>query len=82
MAPSPAERDSKLVAGMVFFSVCSILAFVGACLTWPSAFFAAAFSTQAEMTSAMLLRAALSLALAIAGLEFLGALAIIALSDR
>ena len=79
MAPQPAERDGKLVEGTIFFAVCATLALFGAYLVWPADFFSTALSSMAP---AMLLRAAISLALAIAGLEFLGALAIIALSDR
>jgi len=82
MTPRPADRDGKLVEGTIFFAVCAILSLCGAYFVWPADFFAAAFSPQPNMTPAMLLRAALSLALAFSGLEFLGALAIIALSDH
>jgi hypothetical protein len=79
MAPQPAERDGKLVEGTIFFAVCVLLALCGAYLVWPADFFSVALT---DMTPAMLLRAAIALALAIAGIEFLGALAIIALSER
>jgi hypothetical protein len=79
MAPQPAERDNKLLAGAIFFAVFAILALIGAYAVWPGNFFGTPLS---DMTSAMLLRAAVSLVLAIGGLEFLGALAVIALSDR
>jgi len=76
------ERDSKLVEGSIFFAVFAILALGGAYFIWPADFFAAVFSAHPTVTPAMLLRVALSLALAYSGLEFLGALVIIALSDR
>ena len=76
------ERDSKLVEGTIFFAVFAILALCGAFFIWPADFFAAVFSAQPDVTLAMLLRVTLSLVLAFSGLEFLGALAIIALSDR
>ncbi len=79
MAPQPAERDGKLVAGAVFFAVFAMLAMVGAYVMWPDNLFGTALP---DITSAMLLRAAISLSLAFAGLEFLGALLIIALSER
>lgn len=50
----------------------------GAYAMWPPGVFSSPFS---EMTIAVPLRAAASLVLAIIGLEFLGALAIVALSD-
>jgi hypothetical protein len=46
---------------------------------WPPDFFSSSLS---DMTSGMLLRAAASIVLAIVGLEFLAALAIVTLSDR
>ncbi len=76
------ERDSKLAEGTIFFAVFAILALSGACLIWPADFFTAAFSAHPDITPAMLLRVTLSLALAVSGLEFLGALAIIVLSDH
>jgi hypothetical protein len=72
------ERDPKSVAGAFFFATFAILLLGGAYAMWPPDVFASPFS---EMTMAAPLRAAASLALAIIGLEFLGALAIVALSD-
>ena len=82
MEPSPAERDGKLVAGTIFFAVCAILSLGGAFILWPAGFFSTVLSAPTDMPPDMLVRALLSLALAIASLEFLGALAIIALSER
>ena len=66
------------VAGPIFFAAFAILFFGGAYAIWPADFFSVPF---AEMTSGSLLRAAASPVLAIVGLEFLGALAIVLLSD-
>jgi hypothetical protein len=72
------ERDPKSLAGALFFATFAILLFGGAYAIWPSGVFSNPFS---EMTIAVLLRGVASLTLAIVGLEFLGALAIVALSD-
>jgi hypothetical protein len=72
------ERDPKSIAGALFFATCAILLFGGAYAIWPPGIFGIPLS---EMTVAAPLRAAASLALAVTGLEFLGALAIVALSD-
>ncbi len=56
----------------------AVLFLAGAYALWPPAFFGNSLS---EMTSDVLIRAAASLVLAIVGLEFLGALAIVVLSD-
>ena len=73
------DQNGKLLEGVIIFAVLAVLTVAGAYVMWPADFFSTAF---ADMTPAMLLRATLSLALAIAGLEFLGALTIIALSER
>ena len=64
---------------MAFFAAISLLSLVGAYAMWPSHFFGTPF---VHMTFVMLLRSAASTILAIVGLEFLGSLAIVALSDR
>ena len=53
--------------------------FGGAYLMWPADFFSIPF---ADMTFAMLLRAAATLALAAIGLEFLGGLFIVTQSEQ
>jgi drug/metabolite transporter superfamily protein YnfA len=68
-----------MVEGTMFFAVAAILSLAGAYAVWPPDLFSAALQ---DMTPAMLLRAALSLALAVVALEFFGALAVIVLSDR
>ena len=73
------EHGEKLVAGAIFFGTCAVLLLIGAYVMWPADFFGTAFS---EMTAAMLLRAAASLVLAIIGLEFLAALAIVTQADH
>jgi hypothetical protein len=72
------ERVIKSVAGPLFFAVIAFLFFSGSYALWPADFFSTPFS---GMTSGMLLRALTSPMLAIIGLEFLGALAIVTLSD-
>lgn len=72
------ERDPKSIAGALFFATCAILLLGGAYAMWPPDVFGSPLS---EMTVSVPLRAAASLVLAIIGLEFLGALAIVALSD-
>ena len=51
----------------------------GACLMWPPEFFSTPF---AEMTAGVLLRAAATPVLALVGLEFLGALAVVTQADQ
>jgi hypothetical protein len=72
------ERDPKSVAGAIFFATVAVLLLGGAYAMWPPGVLGNPFS---EMTIAAALRAAASLALGIIGVEFLGALAIVALSD-
>jgi hypothetical protein len=72
------ERGIKSVAGPLFFAAFAFLFFSGSYAMWPSDFFSTPFS---EMTFGMLLRAVASPMLVIIGLEFLGALAIVTLSD-
>jgi hypothetical protein len=73
-----AGRDIMSIAGPIFFAAFAILFFGGAYAIWPSDFFSIPF---AETTGGTLLRAAASPVLAIVGLEFLGALAVVLLSD-
>lgn len=72
------ERGIKSVAGPLFFAVFACLFFAGSYAMWPPDFFSTPFS---EMTFGMLLRAIASPVMVIIGLEFLGALAIVMLSD-
>jgi hypothetical protein len=71
-------RGIMSIAGPIFFAAFAILFFGGAYAIWPPDFFGVPF---AEMTSGTLLRAAVSPVLALVGLEFLGALAIVTLAD-
>jgi hypothetical protein len=66
------------VAGAFFFAAFALLFLGGAYVMWPSDFFSTPFP---DMTFGMLLRAVASPVLAIISLEFLGALAIVTLSD-
>jgi hypothetical protein len=72
------ERGIKSLEGPLFFATFALLLLGGAYAMWPSDFFGTAFSA---MTGGALLRAAASIVLAIIGIEFLGALAIVLLSD-
>ena len=72
------ERGLKSVQGPLFFATFAVLLFGGAYAMWPADFFSTSF---AGMTNGALLRAAASSVLAIIGLEFLCALAIVVLSD-
>ena len=65
-------------AGPLFFAVLALLLFGGAYALWPENVFSTPLS---EMTIGVPLRIFSSLALAAIGLEFLGALAIVILSD-
>jgi hypothetical protein len=69
----------KPAAGPLFFAVIALLLFAGSYALWPSGFFSTPYS---GMTLGMLLRAVASPILAVIGLEFLAALAIVALSDN
>ena len=69
----------KPAAGPTFFAVIALLLLAGSYAMWPEGFFGTAF---AEMTGSMLLRAVSALILAAIGVEFLAALAILALSDN
>jgi hypothetical protein len=73
------EQDAKSRAGAYFFAAVASLLLGGAFAMSPSNLFSTSLS---DMTPGMLVRAAASLALTIVGLEFLGALAIVTLSDR
>ena len=66
------------IAGPLFFAAFAILFFSGSYAMWPPDFFSGPFS---EATFVTLLRAVASPVLAIIGLEFLGALAIVILAD-
>jgi len=72
------DRDPKSIAGAIFFATCAILLLGGAYAMWPPDVFAGPLS---DLTLAVALRAAASLALAFIGLEFLGALAVLLLAD-
>ena len=72
------ERGRRSVAGAFFFAVIAILFLGGAYAIWPPTFFGNSLS---EMTIDVLIRAVASPVLAIVGLEFLGALAVVVLSD-
>ena len=65
-------------AGPLFFAVLAFLLFSSAYAMWPENFFSIPFS---EMTIGVPLRVVASLILAAIGLEFLGALVIVILSD-
>jgi hypothetical protein len=72
------ERGIKSLGGPLFFATFALLLLGGAYAMWPPDFFS---SPLAGMTNAALLRAVASSVLAIIGLEFLCALAIVVLSD-
>ena len=74
-----ADQGNKPVEGAFFFAVVALAILGGAYAMWPPDFFSTPF---ADMTPAMLLRAAASAALAFIGIEFLGALAIVTQMDR
>ncbi len=73
------EQELQVLAGALFFAAFTLLSVGGAYVMWPSHVFSTQFS---EINLGMLLRSAASLVLAIIGLEFLGSLAIVTLSDR
>lgn len=72
------ERGIKAIEGPLIFAVIALLLLGGAYAMWPPDFFSTGFSA---ITGGALLRAAASTVLAIIGIEFLGALAIVLLSD-
>jgi hypothetical protein len=69
----------KTAAGPLFFGVIALLLFAGSYALWPEGFFSTPFSA---MTASMLLRAVASPVVAIVGVEFLAALAIVLLADN
>ena len=73
------DQDGKPLAGAVFFAVIAVALLCGAYVMWPPDFFDTPF---ADMTSAMLLRAAASGVLVFIGIEFVWALAIVTQSDQ
>ena len=74
-----ADQGNKPVEGAFFFAIVALAVLGGAYAMWPPDFFSTPF---ADMTHAMLLRAAASAVLAFIGIEFLGALAIVTQMDR
>ena len=74
-----ADQGNKPVEGAFFFAIVALAVLGGAYAMWPPDFFSTPF---ADMTPAMLLRAAASAVLAFIGIEFLGALAIVTQMDR
>ncbi|MSQ62594.1 MAG: hypothetical protein EXR33_01930 [Betaproteobacteria bacterium] len=74
-----ADRSGKPLAGAIFFGVCAFAILSGAYAMWPPDFFSTPF---AEMSFAILIRAAASAVLLFIGIEFLGALAIVTQPDR
>ena len=73
------DQDGKPLAGAVFFAVIAAALLCGAYVMWPPDFFN---SPYADMTPAMLLRAAASAVLAFVGIEFAFAFAIVTQADR
>jgi len=73
------EQGGKPVAGAIFFATVALAVLAGAYAMWPPDVFSIPL---ADMTAAMLLRLAASLALVFIGLEFLWALAIVTQADR
>ena len=69
----------KAAAGPLFFGVIAMLLFAGAYVLWPEGYFSTPFSA---MTASMLLRAVASPVVALIGVEFLAALAIVLLADN
>ena len=74
-----ADQGGKPLAGAIFFATVALAVLAGAYAMWPPDVFSTAIS---DMTPAMLLRIAASMALAFIGLEFLWALAIVTQADR
>ena len=74
-----ADQGNKPVEGAFFFAVVALALLGGAYAMWPPDFFSTPY---ADMTPAMLLRAAASAVLAFVGIEFVFALAIVTQADR
>ena len=74
-----ADQGGKPLAGAIFFATVALAVLGGAYAMWPPDFFSTAF---AEMTPAILLRAAASAGLAFIGIEFVFALAIVMQADH
>ena len=74
-----ADQGNKPVEGAFFFAIVALAVLGGAYAMWPPEFFGTPF---ADMTPAMMLRAAATAVLAFIGMEFLGALAIVTQMDR
>jgi len=72
------DQDPKSNEGALFFAAFAALTWVGAYAVWPPHLFDSPF---ADLTIGTWIRAATSLVLAIGGLEFAGALAIVVLSE-
>ena len=73
------DQGGRPLAGAIFFATVALAVLAGAYAMWPPD----AFGTPlADMTLAMLLRIAASIALVFIGLEFLWALAIVTQTDR
>ena len=73
------DRGPKSTAGALFFAAFAIVNWGGAYAFWPPQFFDHAF---ADLTTGEWIRAAASLVLALGGLEFAGALAVVVLSEH
>ena len=78
MEAEEGQISRQMLAGALFFAAVSLLCLAGAYAMWPLHFFSTPFS---QMTFEMWLRSAASTVLAFIGLEFLGSLAIVALSN-
>ena len=74
-----ADHGSKPLQGAFIFAVVALVLLGIAYAMWPPGFFSTSF---ADMSPAMLLRAAASAVLAIIGIEFLGALAIVTITEH
>ena len=69
----------KPAAGPTFFAVIALVLLAISWLMWPEGLFSTPY---AEMTGSMLLRGVAAFVLALLGLEFLAALAILLLSEN
>jgi hypothetical protein len=74
-----ADQGSKPLQGAFIFAVVALVLLGIAYAMWPPGFFSTPF---ADMSPAMLVRAAASAVLAIIGIEFLGALAIVTITEH
>jgi hypothetical protein len=72
------DQGRKPLQGAMIFAIIALALLGGAYAIWPPGFFGTPF---AEMPAAMLLRTSASAALAMIGIEFLGALAIVSITD-